>query len=412
MGALELMVQGFANVVQQAGALGSLHIGAQLRGHHTGDMADLDGVLQHVLAVAGTVVQLAQQLLQLRMQSAHARFQHGALALGADNAVHLAAGLLHHFLDVGGVDAAVGDKLFQGQPRDLAADRLEAGDGDGLRRVVDDQIRAGKRLQRADVAALAANDAALHLVIGQRHHADGDLGHVVGGAALDGGGHDLAGTLVGLVLGAGLDLLDLQRRFVGDLGLHLGDQVILSLIRRESGDTLQHLRLAALDEFDLLLLLVQSSVLLGQSLLFLLDHLGLVIEVLFLLLQAAFLLLLFGAAFLDFLLVLAAVLQNLFFCFKECFSLFVFRALDGLVDDTQSFLLGVFDLALVVLFLAAADKRAGRKAQNEGDSEREDGHDPASCGHGTFLLCCYWVFASAQNMVPDDNRGGKAPMPR
>ena len=27
MGALELMVQGFANVVQQAGALGSLHIG-------------------------------------------------------------------------------------------------------------------------------------------------------------------------------------------------------------------------------------------------------------------------------------------------------------------------------------------------------------------------------------------------
>ena len=152
--------------------------------------------------------------------------------------------------------------------------------------------------------------------------------------------------------------------------------------------------------------------LLGQGLFLLFDHLGLVIEVLFLLLQAAFLLLLFGTAFLDFLLVLAAVLQNLFFCFKECFSLFVFRALDGLVDDTQSFLLGVFDLALVVLFLAAADKRAGRKAQNEGDSEREDGHDPASCGHGTFLLCCYWVFASAQNMVPDDNRGGKAPMPR
>ena len=45
MGALEFMVQGLADIVQQAGALGSLHIGAQLRGHHAGDMADLDGVL-------------------------------------------------------------------------------------------------------------------------------------------------------------------------------------------------------------------------------------------------------------------------------------------------------------------------------------------------------------------------------
>ena len=216
-----------------------------------------------------------------------------------------------------GAEGLRGLHVRNGQPRDLAADRLEAGDGDGLRRVVDDQIRAGKRLQCADVAALAANDAALHLVIGQRHHADGDLGHVVGGAALDGGGHDLAGTLVGLVLGAGLDLLDLQRRFVGDLGLHLGDQVILRLLGGEAGNALQHLGLAALDELDLLLLLVQSCVLLGQSLLFLLDHLGLVIEVLFLLLQTAFLLLLFGAAFLDFLLVLAAVLQNLFFCFFD-----------------------------------------------------------------------------------------------
>ena len=90
----------------------------------------------------------------------------------------------------------------------------EAGHGDGLGGVVDDEVSAGKCLQGADVAALAANDAALHLIVGQGYDADGDLRHVVGGAALDGGGHDLAGALVGLVLGAGLDLLDLQRRLV------------------------------------------------------------------------------------------------------------------------------------------------------------------------------------------------------
>ena len=405
VGALELVVKSLADVVEQTGALGSLHVRAQLRRHHAGDMADLDGVLQHVLAVAGAVVQLAQQLLQLRVQSADTGLQHGALALGTDDAVHLPASLLHHLLDVGGVDAPVGDELFQSQTRYLAADRLEAGDGDRLRRVVDDEIRAGQRLQRADIASLAPDDTTLHLVVGQGHHADGDLRHVVGGAALDGGRHDLAGALIRLVLGTGLDLLDLQRRLVGDLGLHLGDEVFLRLIRGEAGNALQHLGLAALDELDLLLLLVQGGVLLGKGFFLLLDHLGLVVEILFLLLQTAFLLLLLGAAFLDFLLVLAAVFQNLFFCFEECFSLLVFRALDCLVDDTQSFLLGVFDLALVVLLLAAADKCADRNTQNECDSEREDCHDPASCGHGTFLLCCCVGFPAAQNVVPDKNRG-------
>ena len=56
-----------------------------------------------------------------------------------------------------------------------------------------------------------ADDAALHLVVGQGHHADGSLRHVVGGAALDGDGDDLAGELIGVVLEVRLDLLDLER---------------------------------------------------------------------------------------------------------------------------------------------------------------------------------------------------------
>ena len=177
------------------------------------------------------------------------------------------------------MDAAIGDELLQRQTGHLAADRLEAGDGDGFGGIVDDEIGTGQGLQCPDVAAFAADDAALHLVIGQGNHTDGDLSHMVGGAALDGGGHDLTGALVRFVLGAGLDLLDLQRRLMGDLGLHLGDQVLLGLIRREAGDALQHLGLAALDEPDLLLLLIGGGVLLGQRFLFLFDHLGLVIEI-------------------------------------------------------------------------------------------------------------------------------------
>ena len=43
----------------------------------------------------------------------------------------------------------------------------------------------------------AADDAALHVVAGDVHGADRRVGGVLGGVALDGGGQDLAGLLLG-----------------------------------------------------------------------------------------------------------------------------------------------------------------------------------------------------------------------
>ena len=95
-------------------------------------MGYLNGVLQNVLAIAGAVVQAAQQLLQFGMQAADAGLQHGTLTLGADHSVHLTLGLLHHLLDMRGMDAAVSDQLFQGQTGHLTAHRLKAGHRNGL----------------------------------------------------------------------------------------------------------------------------------------------------------------------------------------------------------------------------------------------------------------------------------------
>ena len=81
------------------------------------------------------------------------------------------------------------------------------------------------RLECADVAALAADDAALHLVVRQRHDGDGRLRGMIGRAALDGGGDDLAGERVGLVLVLLLDLLDLHGALVADVVLHALEQI-------------------------------------------------------------------------------------------------------------------------------------------------------------------------------------------
>ena len=274
---LELVIQGLADVVEQTGPLGGVDVQAQLRGHKAGNVADLDGVLEDVLAIAGAVMEPSQHLLHLGVEAPDAGLQSGALALALDNGVHLTAGLLHHLLNVGGVDAAVGNELLQGYPGHLTADGLKAGDGNGLRGIVDNKIHTGESLDGADVAALAADNAALHLVIGQGYHTDGDLSHMISGTALDSGGHDLLSPLVGLVLGPGLDLLDLQGSLVGNLGLHLSDQVIFRLLGGKAGNAFQHLRLAALDELDFLLLLVRFRVLLVQGFLFPLNILRLAV---------------------------------------------------------------------------------------------------------------------------------------
>ena len=136
--------------------------------------------------------------------------------------------------------APVLDELFKRNPRDLAANGVEAGDRDGLRRVVNDEVAAGERFDGTNVAALSSYDTALHLVVGERYDGDGYLAGVVGGAALDGGGDNLAGALVGLFLIPGLDLAHLGGHLVRDLGLYIGDEVLLGLLLRVAGDFLEH----------------------------------------------------------------------------------------------------------------------------------------------------------------------------
>ena len=230
------------------------------------------------------------------LQPVHAGLEGGLLALLPDDGLHLLLGLVHHLFDAAGVDAAVQDELVQGHPGDLAPHRVEGGEDHGLRRVVDDQVDAGGLLQGADVAALAADDAALHLVVGQRHHGDRALGHLVGGVALDGRGDDVAGAPVGLGLGLGLDLADAARRVLLHLGLDLLQQEFLGLRLGEGRDPLQLLRLLLLQGLDVRPKLLDLLLLRADGALAPFDALHLVVQVLFALLQAALLALQLGAA--------------------------------------------------------------------------------------------------------------------
>src|ERR687897_3265708 len=195
--ALDLVGERLADVVQEPAALGQGDVHAQLGGHDAGQVGGLDQVAEHVLAVGGTVLEPPQHPDQLGVQVGDADLQAGVLAGPAALALDLLLGPVVGLLDPGRVDAAVGDQLLQGQAADLAPDRVEAGQQDRLGGVVDDQVDAGDGLEGPDVAALAADDAALHVVRRQREDSDGRLRGLLGRDPLDGQGDDLAGAAVG-----------------------------------------------------------------------------------------------------------------------------------------------------------------------------------------------------------------------
>jgi hypothetical protein len=161
------------------GALGDLHVGAELGGHETGEVGDLDRVVEHVLPVAGAELEAPEGLDELGRHPVHVGVEAGLLAGLLHGGLDLGLGLRVHLLDARRVDAAVGDELGEREPRDLATHTVEAREHDGLGGVVDDAVDAGDGLERADVAPLAADDAALHVVGRQRHDGHRGLGHVI-----------------------------------------------------------------------------------------------------------------------------------------------------------------------------------------------------------------------------------------
>src|SRR5436305_1254514 len=121
------------------------------------------------------ISQPAEDLHELLVEVAAVRLEDRLLARLADVVLELRLRLVVHLLDAGRVDAPVLDQLHERQLRRLTADAVERRQDDGLRRVVDDEVDAGEMLEGANVAALAADDPALHVVGRELDERDGRL---------------------------------------------------------------------------------------------------------------------------------------------------------------------------------------------------------------------------------------------
>src|SRR6185295_9562228 len=243
MGAVHLAVDRLADVVEDAGPAGDLDVRLELGRHGAGQERHLAAVVEDVLAVRRPIAEASEQLDQLGVEIRDAELEDRRLALLEGLLLELRLDLLDHLFDARRMDPAVDDQAFERDPGDLAAERIEAREDDRLGRVVDDQVDAGRRLESADVAPLAADDPALHLVVRQHHDRDGRLRDVVGGRALDRHADDPLRLPVRRLVRLVLEPLDDVRGFHPGLVLERAHQLLARLLR---GQARQMLELAAL----------------------------------------------------------------------------------------------------------------------------------------------------------------------
>ena len=255
-----------ADIVKQSRALCQRAVDAELVRDHAGQQRDLNRMVEHILPVARTESQPSEELYHLRRQPVDTDLVGSSLARLLDHRVDLAASLLYRLLDARRMDAPVGDQLFQRDSRNLAANRVKRGDDHGLRRIVDDQIHARRGFQRADVAALAADYATLHVVVRQCHDRYGGFGHMIGGALLYRERYYVACLLVGLFLGVGFDLAHHYGGVVIRLLLHAVHDYVARFFAGHAGYALQLALLLVVQRLrlgfepgDVLLLVVQRA---------------------------------------------------------------------------------------------------------------------------------------------------------
>ena len=338
-------------------------------------------MVQHVLPIAGSVPESADELHQLAVEPVYVGFQDGTLALLLDLVFHLTPCLVYHFLNAGGVNPAVADELLQGDPGNLPAHMVKAGQGNGLRGIVDDEIHAGKGFQSPDVPALPADNSALHFVIGQRHNGNGSLGNLLRCAFCNGKGNIVPCLFVAFVLDLLLVAGNLQRLLVNQVILQHIEHIFLCLLPGQLGDTLQHIHFAFLEGFGLLEPLLRSPDLALELFFLPLQVVVLPVEIFFLLLDAALLPGNLSPAVLDLTLRLGAKLVDLVLGFHQCRLFPAVRILACVLQDALRFLLRRADQGFR---LTPAVCNALLEENKTGNCRTDDqcSHTDQHCNHG------------------------------
>ena len=214
MCAFNLVIDSFSDVVEQADPACFLLVESEFRGNGAHERRRFNRVFQYVLREAEPEVEAAEKRQERFGNSLNGSVEHGFFSIFKQFVVDFLADLFDEFFDTGRMNASVGDQFFEQTARGFLADRVEAGDHDRFRGVVDENVDACCGFEGADVAPFASDDAAFHFVGRQ---GDGGGGALIGAVAcitLDRGDHEFLRFAFGALFGFIKRIADQDSAFV------------------------------------------------------------------------------------------------------------------------------------------------------------------------------------------------------
>ena len=233
------------------------------------------------------------------MNTVYADFQYSGLTLFFNHCLYFTLCLFYHLFDSGRMDTSIYNQLLQCNPRNLSADRIEAGKHNCFRCVVDNQINAGQGFKGTDITSFPSDDTPLHFIAGKLYDRNRRFGYMICSTFLNRIDHIFFRFLVSFLFGPMFHFLDHLGRFMLHIIFNNFQQIVLCLVGGQTRDSFQFLDTLLVQSGNLFLLLPHLLFPLRQISFFLLDRIGLLVDVLFLLLHAAFVPGNLGSAFLD-----------------------------------------------------------------------------------------------------------------
>ena len=225
MGPTNLMGNRFADVMQECRPPDFYLVGSHLGCEHAADVCRLDEMVEHVLAVAGPILESSEQGAQLGVHLAEPNFDTRPFSRGANRLFDFVLGFCGRLLERRWMDPPTIDETFEGSPGDLSAHRVEGGNRLRLGRVVNDEVDARNGLEAPDVSSVSADDAALHVVRRERDDRYRGFRDHLGCQPLDRRGENSLGATLGLFPRSCVEITHQAHRVPLGLSLNLLEQL-------------------------------------------------------------------------------------------------------------------------------------------------------------------------------------------
>ena len=229
-----------------------------------------------------------------------AYFQKSCLSFFAHHGLYFFLCFFYHFLNSGRVNSAVHDQTFQSDSCHFSSDRFKSGKYDCLRRIINNKLYACQCLEGTDITSFTSDNTSLHLIVGELHHGNCCLCHMIGSTALNGRYNIIFGLLVSFLPGFCFQILNQFSSVMFYIFLNGFEQIFLCLLGSKTGNSLQFLRSLYIEFFHLCGSLLKGLFPVCQTCFPFFHCFGLLVQILFFAQYTSFIALKLSSSFLCF----------------------------------------------------------------------------------------------------------------